>query len=83
MNADENLMVDKYILETYEFDGEEELHLARIVLREGIGLQGEEYYDGGWHPFPGALSYMTDPSPGRFIDEAEARTVMKKIDRQE
>jgi hypothetical protein len=77
-----SVKVDKYILEKYFFDGEEELHLARIVMHEGIGLRGEEYYDGGWHPFPGALSYMTDPSPGEFIDEEEAAAVMERIDRE-
>lgn len=82
MKPEKNVTVDKYILEKSVFEGEEELLLARIVLREGIGLQGEEYYDGRWRPFPGALSYMTDPSPGEYIDEAEAAAVMKRIDRQ-
>lgn len=82
MNTEPAFKVDKYIFEKYVEDGEEEFHLCRIVLFEGIGLRGEEYYDGRWHPFPGALSYMTDPSPGEFIDEVQARDVMARIDRE-
>ena len=74
------MKVDRYILEKSVIDGKEEVSLARIVMHEGKGLKGEEYYDGRWHPFDGALSYMHDPSPGDFITEQEAIEVMKLID---
>ena len=82
MNSEKSGKVDKYIFEKCLVDGDEEVHLARIVMYEGVGLRGEEYYDGRWHPFPGALTYMTDPSPGEFIDEEEAAAVMERIDRE-
>lgn len=69
----------KYILEKEVIDGEEELHLMRIVMYDVAGQQGEEYYDGKWHPFDGALSYLPDPFPGDFIDEQQAMEVIKQL----
>ena len=71
--------VDKYILEKEVIDGITALHLMRILLYEGVGLRGEEYYDGSWHPHQGVLSYMFDPSPGDFITEEEAMEAIKYI----
>ena len=73
--------VERYILESTVVDGVEQFSLARIVMYDDKGLQGEEYYDGEWHQFDGALSYMHDPSPGDFIDEARAREIMTIIDK--
>lgn len=77
------MKVDKYILEKDIVNGEEEVTLARIVIYDGIGIKGEEYYDGEWHSFDGALSYLPDPYPGEFIDENLAAEIMKRIDREE
>lgn len=78
------MKVEKYILEKdISDDGIEKVSLARIVIYDDIGQQGEEYFDGKWHPFDGALSYIPDPSPGEFINEEHAMEIMKQIDRED
>jgi hypothetical protein len=70
----------KYILEKVIYKEKERISLIRIRMDEGTGVEGEEYFDGDWHRYDGALSYLPDPSPGDFIDEEEAMEVMKLID---
>ena len=70
----------KYILEKTVVNDKEELGLIRIKMHGRAPMEGEEYFNGKWHPYPGALSYLPDPSPGDFIDEEEAKEVMKQID---
>lgn len=72
--------IDRYILEKDIVDGVERVHLMRIVFIDGVGFRGEAYYGGRWQPYPGALSYMHDPSPGEFIDEEEAMEVIRQKD---
>lgn len=77
-----------YHLDTDIFDGKEEYSLLRVVVYKGKAepgkgyYEGEEYYNGEWHPFKGALSYYPDPTPGEFIDEARAKEIMKIIDQE-
>jgi hypothetical protein len=70
----------KYILLKTIFDEKEDINLIRIRMYRGAGVEGEEYFNGDWHSYDGALSYLPDPSPGDFIDEQEAMEVMKLID---
>lgn len=78
----ESMEIKRYIFEEYIFNNMKMLSLLRIVEHHNIGLQGEEYVDGEWHKYNGALSYLPDPSPAEFIDEARAIEVMKLIDKQ-
>lgn len=78
--TEEAMTVHRYILERDVFEGEEVIRLMRIVMSQSEGLQGEVYWKGNWHPHPGALSYIPDPSPGDFIEEEQAIEVMKEID---
>jgi hypothetical protein len=70
----------KYVLLKTIVDEKEEISLIRIRIYRGVGVEGDEYFNGEWHPYNGALSYLPDPSPGDFIDEQEAMEVMKLID---
>jgi hypothetical protein len=73
----------KYHLEKSVIDDKEEVSLIRIKMLHGAGIEGEEYFNGKWHPYHGALSYLPDPSPGDFIDEQEAKEVMKQLDQRD
>ncbi|MCS4301037.1 hypothetical protein [Chryseobacterium sp. BIGb0232] len=71
-----------YHLDIDIFDNEEEYSLLRAVMYKDKAKPGEEYYNGEWYPFKGALSYYPDPTPGEFIDEARAKEIMKIIDQE-
>jgi hypothetical protein len=73
----------KYILERNIVDGANHLHLMRILVYKGIAAKGEEYYEGEWHDFKGAMTYMYDPYPGDVIHEPEVFEAMKYIDEHE
>jgi len=72
-----------YVLKKTIFEGQELTSLLRAVIYEDEGQQGEEYFEGKWHDFPGALTYYPDPSPGDFIDEERAKEIMKIIDQED
>lgn len=77
------MYIYKYHLEKSVIDDKEEVSLIRIKMLSGAGIEGEEYFNGKWHPYPGALSYLPDPSPGDFIDEQQAMEVMKQLDQRD
>ncbi len=81
-NEDEIEKILYYYLDQTTIAGTEEYSLLRAVMYKNKGQQGEEYFNGEWHPFDGALSYYPDPTPGQFIDEAKAQEIMKIIDRE-
>lgn len=59
-------------------DGKLEYSLIRV-----IDWEGQEYFEGKWQSYPGAMSYYPDPTPGDFIDEEKAKEIMDLIDEQE
>jgi len=84
MNNEQKIIkVIYYVLDQSVYDGMESVNLLRVAVYEGTGQQGEEYYDGEWHRFDGALSYYPDPSPGVYIDEEKAKEIMQLIDRED
>lgn len=72
-----------YHLEIMLFDNKENYSLIRAVMyKDKADYEGEEYYNGEWHPYSGAFSYYPDPTPGDFIDELRAEEIMKIIDQK-